>query len=75
MDQETLLKYISYLELWPNLCSAEQNHLCNFGRMHHEELFCEIILNFDKLFKDIFRSGTLALAGLLFGGADLFVQF
>ena len=24
--------------------------LCNFGRMHHEEQFCEIILNLDKWF-------------------------
>ena len=23
---------ISYLQLWLPLCSAEQNHLCNFGR-------------------------------------------
>ena len=27
------------------------NHLYNFGRVHHEELFCEIILNFDKWFR------------------------
>ena len=32
-------KDISYLELrWP-LCSAEQNHFCNYGRRHHEEQF------------------------------------
>ena len=37
-------KYISYLELWWPFCSAEQNHLCNFGRGHYEEQFCEIIL-------------------------------
>ena len=35
--QEMSFKDISYLELWWHLCSAEQNHLCNFGRMHHEE--------------------------------------
>ena len=34
-------KDISYLELWWPFCSAEQNHLCNFGRGHHEEDFCE----------------------------------
>ena len=35
--------------------SAGQNHLCNFCRGHHEEHFCEIILNLDqeKMFKDI----------------------
>ena len=33
------------------LCSAEQNQLCNFGRGHHEEQFCEIILNLDQWFK------------------------
>ena len=42
---------ISYLELWLPFCSAEWNHLCNFGRRHHEEQFCEIILNFDQWFK------------------------
>ena len=30
-------KDISYLELWWSLFSAERNHLCTFGRMHHEE--------------------------------------
>ena len=45
------IKDISYLELWPYFCSAEQNHLCNIGRRHHEEQFCEIILNFDQWFR------------------------
>ena len=36
-------KYISYLEL----CSAEQTHLCNFGKVHHEEQFCGIISDLD----------------------------
>ena len=40
-----LFKDISYLELWQPFCSAEQNHLCNFGRRYYEEQFCEIILN------------------------------
>ena len=43
-----VFKDISYLELWQPLCSAEWNHLCNFGRWHHEEQFCEIILNLDQ---------------------------
>ena len=41
------LKDISYLELWQPHCSAERNHLCNFCRRHHEEQYCEIILNLD----------------------------
>ena len=48
----TTFKYISYKELWQPLCSVEQNHLCNFGRRHHEVQFCEIILNLEMLFKD-----------------------
>ena len=40
-------KDISYLERWWPFCLAEQNHLYNFGRRHHEEHFCAI-LNFDK---------------------------
>ena len=47
-------KDISYLELWQPLCSAEPNHLCNFGRGYFEEQFFEIILNLDQWsFKDI----------------------
>ena len=44
-------KDISYLELWRALCSAERNHLCNFGRRHHEEQLCEIILNLGQWFR------------------------
>ena len=44
------LKDISYLELLQPLCSVEQNHLCNFRRRHHEEQFCEIILNLYQWF-------------------------
>ena len=43
---------ISYLELWKPLCSMERNHLCNFGRRHHEEQFCEIILNFEPVVRE-----------------------
>ena len=56
----------------------EQNHLCNFGRLHYEEHFCEFILNLAQWFrrrsrlKD-FLSG--ALAALLFSGAKPFMQF
>ena len=34
-----------FLKLWQPFCSAEHNHLCNFGRGYYEEQFCEIILN------------------------------
>ena len=47
VQEEKLFKDISYLELWQPFCSAEWNHLCNFGRMYHEEQFCEMILNLD----------------------------
>ena len=39
MVQEISFEDISYLELWQNRISAEQNHLCNFGRGHHEKHF------------------------------------
>ena len=45
------LKDISYLEVWYPPCSVEQNHLCNFGSRHHEEIFCEILLNLDQWFR------------------------
>ena len=40
------LKDISYL--WQHLHSFEQNHLCNFGRRHHEEKLCEMVLNLKR---------------------------
>ena len=45
------LKEISYLEVWQPPCSVEQNHLCNFGRRHHEENLCEMILKLDQWFR------------------------
>ena len=47
VQEEMLYKGNSYLELWWSLFSALWNHLCNFGRRHLEEQFCEIILNLD----------------------------
>ena len=36
MSQEDMLfKDISYMELWQPFCSAEQNHLCKFGRGYY----------------------------------------
>ena len=54
-----LFKDISYLEHWQPPCSADQNDLCNFGRMYHEEQFCKKYVEFgpmvqkEMLFKDI----------------------
>ena len=74
---EMLFKDISYLELWQSLCSMEPGHLCNFGRVHHEDQFCEIILNLGQWFRKCrlkyFLSG--ALAALLFDAVEPFMQF
>ena len=51
--------------------------MCNFGRGHHKEHFCEINLNLDLWFRRFclkdFLSG--ALVALMFGGAKPFVKF
>ena len=69
-------KDISYLELWQPFCSEERNHLCTFGGEYYDEI-CEIILNLSQWFRRCclkdFLSG--ALAALLFGGAEPFMQF
>ena len=44
-------KDISYLELLQPFCSMERNHLCNSGRVHHEEQFCKIVLNLGQWFR------------------------
>ena len=46
---------ISFLELWQPFCSAEWNYLCNFGRRHHEEQFCEIILIWTSGSRDVVK--------------------
>ena len=69
--------HISYLEFWQPFCSAEQNHLCNFGRGYQEEQFYVIILNLNQWFRRChlkdFLSG--ALEALVFGGAEPFMRF
>ena len=60
----SLFKNVHYLELWLRFCSAQPNHLCNFGIGNYEEQLCESILNLDHWFrichlKD-FWSGALA---------------
>ena len=75
--QEMSFKDISYLELWRPFCSAEQSHLCNFGRGYHEEKFCKIILNLDQWFRRCLLKDFLsgALAALVFDGVEPFMPF
>ena len=70
-------KGISYLELWQPHCLAECNYLCNFGRVYNEEQFCEIILNLGQWFRRCRLKDVLsgALAALLVGGVEPFMQF
>ena len=71
VQEEKLFKDITYLELWQPFCSAEQNHLCNFGRGYHEEQFCENILNFlDQWF---WRRSVLKIF-LIYSSGNHFVQ-
>ena len=70
VQEEKLFKDISYLELWQPFCSAERNHLCNFGRGYHEEQFCEIILNLDQWF----RRRCILKIFLIWSSGDHFVQ-
>ena len=46
-----LFKDISYPELSEPVCTKQPNHFCNFGRVHYEEHFCEIILNQGQWFR------------------------
>ena len=54
-------KGISYLDLWLPFCSAERNHLCNFGRGYQEERFCKIILNLDLWFRRRYNSNIFLI--------------
>ena len=57
-------KDISYLK---HLSLVKLKHLCIFGRMHHEEQFCDIILNLDQSFRvNAVYFLSRALAALLF---------
>ena len=55
----------------------QANRLCNFGRSHHEEQFCEIILNLNQLFRRcLFKDYSyLKLWRSFFSGAEQLVQF
>ena len=50
--------------------SADKNHLCNFGRRHHKEQFCEIILNLDQWF----RRKRCSKISLIWSSSGPFVQ-
>ena len=77
VQEEMPFKGISYQELWQPFCSAERNHLCNFGRWYQEEQFCEIISDFGQWFRRCllkdFLSGVLET--LVFSGVEPFMQF
>ena len=72
-----MFKDISYLELWWLFCSVEQNHLCNFSRGHHEEQFCEIVLNYDEWFRRCCSKDFLsrALIAGMFSGPNPLCNF
>ena len=58
-------------------CLAEEKLLCNFGRGHYGGHLCEIITKFEPVVQEMLFKIFLstALATLLFGGAEPFVQF
>ena len=62
---------ISYLELWQPFPSVKHNHLCNFGRGHHKEHFCKIILNLDQWFRRRCRLKLKFTEGLMDEGQRL----
>ena len=70
------LKVFLY-KLWQPFCSAERNHLCNFGRGYQKRQLCEIILNSGLWFRRCLLKDFLsaALVNLLFIGAEPFMQF
>ena len=43
----------SYLELWQPLCSVDRNHLCHFGRIHHEEHILWIYFEFGPVVQEM----------------------
>ena len=42
VQEEMPFKDISYIQLWQLFCSAERNHLCNYGRGYYEKQFFEL---------------------------------
>ena len=70
VQEEMSFKDVSYLELWQPLCTVDWNHLCNFGRRHHEEQSCDVIQNLDQWFR---RKGCLKVF-LIWSSDSPFVQ-
>ena len=66
-----------YLQFWRDFRPIEPNHLCNFGRGHYEEDFCEISLILDQWFGKCCLKYFLyrALEVLFSGQAETFVKF
>ena len=62
---------------FPESLVTSRNHLYTFGRGHHEERFCEIILHLDQWFRRRSYHNFLsrALAPPIFCGAEPFVKF
>ena len=51
VQEKVYFNNISYLELYQPLYLMESNYLCQFDRSHHEEEFCEIIVNLKYWFR------------------------
>ena len=68
---QMLFKDISYLELLRPLCLAEGNHLCNFGRRHQKNKFCETSLNLAQWFR---RKSSLKIFLILSSGSPFVRQ-
>ena len=59
-------KDISYLNPWRPFCLTRQNLSFNFGRGHHIEQFCEIILNLDRWFRCPLKTFLIYSSGSTF---------
>ena len=75
--QEMPFNDISYLKLWQPFCSAERNHLCNFGRGYQEEHSMKLfrIWTSDSGRNVLKISLSGALPAILFSRVESFVQF
>ena len=68
-----LFKDISYPELWPPLCSVEQNQFFNCTRGHFENHICEITFEFEPVVQEVYFL-SITLVDILFSGVKPFVQ-
>ena len=69
---------ISHLQLWQLFCSAERDHLSNFGRGHNEEHIRGIVLNWDRWFRRRCRLKIFLIyssGAILFGGGGHLYNF